>query len=88
MVRKLPDYVERRIVVEYGLRYVYAYVTDGNGKLIDEESFRQPILLERKECHDEAKETYDRVYDWLNETINFPTAGSDDEDATQDGEEE
>ena len=50
MVKSLPDYVERRIVVEFGLQYAYLYITDGNGKLSDEESFKQPYRLERKEC--------------------------------------
>lgn len=47
---RIPDYVERRIVVEFGLHYVYLYITDGAGKLSDEESFKQPYRLERKEC--------------------------------------
>ena len=77
MVKGIPDYVERRIVVEFGLRYVYLYITDGAGKLIDEESYSQPYVLERKECHTEAKDIYDLLYDSLNDTINFPTAGSE-----------
>lgn len=81
-MKSLPDYVERRIVVEFGLRYAYVYITDGNGKLSDEESFKQPYRLERKECHEEARALYDFVYDHLNETINFPTAGSGDADGT------
>ena len=72
---KLPDYVERRIVVEFGLQYVYVYITAGSGKLLDEESFKQPYRLERKESHEEAKEVYDLLYDSLNDTINWPTAG-------------
>lgn len=77
MVKPLPDYVERRIVVEYGRQYAYVYITDGNGKLIDEESFKQPFLLDRKEVNEEAKAFYDFAYDHLNDTINFPTAGAD-----------
>lgn len=71
----LRDYVVRRIVVEYGLKYAYVYITDAEGKLIDEEAFTQPYRLERPECHEEAKETYDLIWDHLNETINFPTTG-------------
>ena len=76
------DHIERRIVVEFGLRYAYAYITDGAGKLIDEESFKQPYKLERKECHEEATDVYSLVYDSLNELINFPTASSGDEGGT------
>lgn len=62
--------VIRRIVVEYGQIYAYCYLTDGNGRLLDEEVFKQPFRLDRKEVFDEAKDAYDQVYDWLNETIN------------------
>jgi hypothetical protein len=72
----MPDYVERRIVVEFGLQYVYLYITDGAGKLSDEESFKQPYRLERKECHEEATEIYGMIYDSINEAVNFPTAGN------------
>jgi hypothetical protein len=79
VVKSLPDYVERRIVVEFGLQYAYVYITDGAGKLLDEEAFKQPYRLERKECHEEAGDMYSMIYDSLNELINFPTASSGDE---------
>ncbi len=75
-MKSMPDYVERRIVVEFGLQYVYLYITDGAGKLSDEESFKQPYRLERKECHEEAAEIYGMIYDSINEAVNFPTAGN------------
>ena len=74
MVRP-ADSVERRIVGEYGLQYAYLYVTDGYSKVLDDESFKQPYRLERKESHEEAKDAYDVLYDLLNDTINYPTAG-------------
>lgn len=79
MVRP-ADAVERRIVIEYGRQYCYCYITDGDGKVIDDESFKQPYRLERKESHEEAKDCYDAIYDWLNDSINYPTAGLGDED--------
>jgi len=69
------DSVERRIVIEYGRQYCYLYVTDGAGEVLDDESFRQPYRLERKESVEEAMECYAVAYDWLNDTINWPTAG-------------
>ena len=74
MVRP-ADSVERRIVVEYGRQYAYVYFTDGNGRVLDDESFKQPYRMERKEAHEEAKDCYDVLYDWMNDTINYPTAG-------------
>ena len=76
-MKGIPDYVERRIVVEFGLQYVYLYITDGAGKLSDEESFKQPYRLQRRECHEEAKDIYGLLYDSLNDLINFPTAGGE-----------
>lgn len=69
------DAVERRIVIEYGRKYAVVSIADRDGKVIDQEAFTQPYVLERKESHEEAKDAYDAIYDWLNETINYPTAG-------------
>lgn len=85
----LPDYVERRIVIEYGRQYVYVYMTDGGGKLIRdrEESFRQPILLDRRDAIEEATETWDLVYQHVNETVNFPLPEAGDDESESDTEE-
>lgn len=73
--------VLRRIVCEYGQQYVYLYITDGNGKLIDEEVFKQPWKLDRKDAYEEAKDTYDNTFDWLNDVVNVtPPLQGDDED--------
>lgn len=73
----LPDYVERRIVVEFGCQYVYLYMTTGDGKLLDdrEESFKQPYRVDRKEAADDARDTWDMIYDHLNDSLNFPLQG-------------
>lgn len=83
-MKSLPDYVERRIVVEFGRRYAYVYMTTGDGKMIAdrEESFVQPYMLELKETREEAEDAWDRLYDFLNEAINFPTASSGDDSGT------
>lgn len=83
-MKSVPDYVERRIVVEYGRLYAYVYMTTGDGKMIAgrEESFRQPFRLELKEVREESQMAWDVLYDFLNDTINFPTASSGDEGGT------
>jgi len=43
--------VLRRIVIEYGQLYAYIYLTDGHGKLLDEEVFKQPFRLDRKDAY-------------------------------------
>jgi hypothetical protein len=79
VVKSLPDYVERRIVLEYGRQYAYLYMTTGDGKLIKtrEESFKQPFRLELKEAREEAEDAWHLIYDFLNDTVNFPTPGGD-----------
>jgi hypothetical protein len=80
--------VLRRIVIEYGQLYAYIFMTDGNGKLLDEEVFKQPFRLERKEAHEEAKDAYDAAYDWMNEIVNVtpPLQGGDDGEAESETE--
>lgn len=68
------DSVLRRITVEYGHWYVYAYLTDASGKVIDEERFKQPFRLDRKDAAEEAHDCYQNVYQWLLDTCVFPTA--------------
>ena len=79
--------VVRRIVVEYGQVYAYCYITDGNGRLLEEDVFKQPFRLDRKEVNDEAKDAYDQVYDWLNDSINVqgPPLQEGEDDAAQSG---
>jgi hypothetical protein len=80
--------VLRRIVVEYGQLYVYVYMTDGNGKVLEEEVFKQAWKLDRKDAFSEAKDTYDTIFDWVNEIVNVtpPLQGEDDDEAESDAE--
>ena len=47
------DQVHRRIVVEYGQWYAYLYVTDANGKILEEEAWKQPFRLDFKDVREE-----------------------------------
>ncbi len=85
----LPDYVERRIVVEFGRQYAYVYMTSADGKLIPdrEESFKQPYRMDRQEAMEEASDMWDVIYDHLNDTINWPLPEAGD-DPSDSGEED
>lgn len=75
------DYVYRRIVVEYGRLYAYVYMTDQDGKVLEEESFKQPFRLDFKDVKEEAKECFDNTYQWLQDTILwYATARDEDEE--------
>lgn len=84
---KHTEDVVRRIVVEYGQVYAYCYMTDGNGRLLEEEVFKQPFRLDRKEVHNEAQDCYSQLFDLLNESINVqgPPLQEDKDDAAQSG---
>lgn len=77
----LPDYVERRVIVEYGRRYVYVTLSDANGKIYIEELFKQPYLLDPKDAADEAKDAFDAVYQHISDTMVFPSASDRGESA-------
>jgi hypothetical protein len=76
-----PDSIVRRIVIECGRVYTYAFMTDDQGKLLDEDVFKQPFRLDRKDAIEEATELYGVAYDYLNEAINFPSASDGSESA-------
>jgi hypothetical protein len=80
-MNKPQDSIVRRIVVECGRIYTYAYMTDEHGKLVEEDVFKQPFRLDRSDAIEEAAELYGRAYDYLNEVINFPSASEGGESA-------
>ena len=80
------DEVVRRIVVEYGRWYVYAYFTDQNGKVLEEEVWKQPFMLERKEVHEESRETFDLIYDHCQDTVLWYATARDEEEPPESGE--
>lgn len=70
--------VLRRIVVEYGRQYAYVMFTDVNGRVIDEEVWKQPFRLDTRDALNEAKDCYDLVYSHLQDTVLW-TASSDED---------
>lgn len=73
------DEVHRRIVCEYGRWYAYLYITDSNGKIMEEESFKQPFRLDWKDSAEEARDTFQLIYQHLQDTILwYSTAREDD----------
>ena len=83
---KEKDAIVRRIVVEYGRLYVYAYFTDGNGKVLEEEVWQQPFRLDTKDAHEEAKDIWQFIYQELQDTVLHSTASSEEDEAESDSE--
>jgi hypothetical protein len=86
MMAEENDAIVRRIVVEYGRLYVYAYYTDGNAKVLEEEVWQQPFRLDAKDAHDEAKDIWQFLYQELQDTVLHSTASSDEDEAESDEE--
>lgn len=82
------DYVHRRIVVEYGRVYVYIYITDDNGKILEEEAFKQPFRLDFKDVKEEAGETWQLIYQHLQDTVLWYATASDPDDEAESDEED
>lgn len=85
MTRREPDAVIRRVVVEYGQVYAYCYIADADGKILDDEAFKQPFKLDRKDVHEEARNCYDEVYQWLQDTVLWYSTARDDDPPADSG---
>lgn len=79
MAAKERDYVHRRIVIEYGRWYAYVYLTDDGGKILEEEAFKQPFQLTLRESSEEAKECWQFLYQYLQDTVLWYATARDDE---------
>jgi hypothetical protein len=71
---KTPDVIRRRIVIDFGSRYVYAALTDANGKIIDEEVWSEPYPLTAAEVTEESREAWQCVYQHFLDSMVFPSA--------------
>lgn len=66
-----PDQVHRRIVVEFGLQYVYLRHEYADGKIVPEteEVWQQAYRLERAEAAEEATECYHWFFQWMQDYV-------------------
>ena len=72
------DSVHRQIVIQYGQHYAYITIQDRNGRILEEEAFRQPFRLEFKDVAEEAGECFQYVYQHLQDTILWYATARDD----------
>jgi hypothetical protein len=63
-------------------------MTDANGKVLEEETFKQPLRLDKRDIADEADDCYRSVWDWLNDTVNVTPLQGTDNDEAESGEED
>lgn len=67
----MSDQVHRRIVVEFGLQYVYLRHEYADGKIVPgtEEVWQQAYRLERAEAAEEATECYQCFFQWMQDHV-------------------
>jgi hypothetical protein len=67
----MSDVVHRRIVVEFGLLYVYLREENADGKIVrnSEEVWKQPYRLERLEALEEATQCYQFFFQWMQDHV-------------------
>jgi hypothetical protein len=63
-------------------------MTDANGKVLEEETFKQPLRLDKRDIADEADDCYRSAWDWLNDTVNVTPLQGTDNDEAESGEED
>lgn len=69
----MNDQVEGKVVIDIGRQYVWVYLCDGRGRILDQESFKYPVRIAREDALSETKAAFDTVYDYCNEIINDST---------------
>jgi hypothetical protein len=70
----VEDFPCGKVVIDVGRRYITVYRCDGNGFVEDEERFKLPWLIDRKDAADMANAVFDVVYAWADAAVNPPAA--------------
>ena len=63
--------VEGRVIIEMTRTHAIVYRTDPLGVVIDNEVFKWPYRMDRKDAVMELQAAWDWLYDYLNRTVNF-----------------
>ena len=63
-----------KVVIDVGRRYITVYRCDGNGYVEDEERFKFPWLIDRKDAADMSHAVFHVIYSWSDAAVNPPAA--------------
>lgn len=66
------DAVLGKIVLDFSQKYVSIFLCEGDGSVKDADHFKWPARLDTKETRHEVRDTFDFLYDFVNETVNGP----------------
>lgn len=70
MGEPIIDPIVGKVVVDFSRKYISVYLCEGDGRIRDFDHFRFPIRLETREARQEAKDAFDFLYQWANESLN------------------
>jgi hypothetical protein len=78
------DPVLGKIVLDFSRKYVSVYLCEGSGAIKDFDHFKYPFRLDTKDARGECRDTYDWLYQYLNDSINAEWELQEDGDAASD----
>ena len=77
----VEDFPVGKVLIDVGRRYITVYRCDGNGYVQDEERFKLPWMIDRKDAVDLTFAAFNAAYAWADATVNTPAARGDDKAA-------
>lgn len=79
---QVPDIVCRRVILEFGRQYVYATLTSADGKILEEEVWKQPYPIDAREAAEDAREAWHAIHQHVQDALVFPSASEGEKDGT------
>jgi len=77
----VEDFPVGKVLIDVGRRYITVYRCDANGYVQDEERFKLPWMLDRKDAVDLVYSVFNTAYSWADSTVNPPAARGGDQSA-------
>jgi len=70
-----------KVLIDVGRRYITVYRCDGNGYVQDEERFKLPWMIDRRDGVDLTHTAFNLAYSWADGAVSPPAARGDDDAA-------
>jgi len=70
----VADFPCGKIVIDVGRRYITVYRCDGNGFVEDEERFKLPWMIDRRDAVDLSHTAFNLAYSWADGAVSPPAA--------------
>jgi len=70
----VEDFPVGKVLIDVGRRYITVYRCDGNGYVQDEERFKLPWMIDRRDAVDHVHAVFNVAYAWADAAVNPPAA--------------